>query len=540
MPFSGYIAEIPLGGTGGLNGSTNPTQVLPTELIRAENIAYEGDVIRKEGGAVKYNATSVPGGGTILGGYDFWTDSLTQRQVIYTSAGYLLKDSGDGLFPTTLATGLQTNVTPVFVEGGQEAINSPRKLFTFAENQSVKVLSGDGTTVTNIASPAADWTTAQPTCGCISEGRLWAASNHRVYYSTASNHEDFSTTGGADPAGQMPIFSGVGERIVQLVPFKGFIVVFKKPRGIFVIDTRDTLFVNWKALEQNTSIGVPSAHAAVRTDDDIMFMDATGSIQLLNGIDNDNFSGINISQSHSMNPYIQSHVNTHNLDHIKSIYYPAKREVHFAVPQTGSTVNNARLVVDLNHINVPTAINPSQVAPRFRWSPRDTCESMWLRRDNYNISRPVVGDDAGTIWMLDQEARAKNNAAFLSAFQTSHLDMSWLDPELSAKRKIATALEIVATPQQGVELSCDIYFDGRYTQTVVFSLNPSGVPLGEFVLGTDVLGSNDILIVRRKRVTCSGRRVSFLFYNNRIGEDFAIGRAYFYFRVGDEDLRNSN
>src|SRR5215510_15749670 len=99
MPFDQFVAEINLGQTG-LNGTKNRTLLAPTDLLEAKNVAFHDDIITKEGGAAKYNTTPVPTAGTILGGWDWNPSSSTQRMVVYTSGGYLLKDDGNGTFAT--------------------------------------------------------------------------------------------------------------------------------------------------------------------------------------------------------------------------------------------------------------------------------------------------------------------------------------------------------------------------------------------------------------------------------------------------------
>ncbi len=529
MPFKHYVSGINPG-LGGLNGSRNKSNLDPDELLIASNVTFEGDIIGKEGGATKYNSTAVPTAGIILGGYDFWPSVSTQRMIVYTNGGYLLKDTGDALFSTTLKTGLNVTKIPVFVTGGEEALASSRKLFLFNGYDSVQVLAADGASTTNIATPPADWSsTNQPNCGCVHEGRLWGALGHRVYFSKTTNHEDFTAGSGATDGGTLVLWPGVGNEIKQMLSFKGVLLVFKEPRGIFLIDTASTSISDWKVMQLNGSIGVASSHSAVQIDDDILFMDSTGSVQIFSGIDNFNITGANLSQNKQMNVYVQENVNIAELEHVKAVFYPAKREVHFAVPQTSATYNTARLVLDLNR--------PSQ--PRWRWSPRDVCESLWLRKDSQEIPRIVCGDATGFVWLLDQDARSKAGAAYLGAFQTPHMDFGNIDPLLASRQKLGAEIEILAEPREGITLSIDVYWDNEFRHTITMSLNPQGTALGTFVLGTNVLGSDQLLSIRRKKLLGSGRRLSLRFYNEEVAGDFAIARCYVRFKAGNERISHS-
>lgn len=55
----------------------------------------------------------------------------------------------------------------------------------------MQVLSGDSATMSEIASPAADWVSPNyPTVGVIHRNRLWAFMKQRAYASDTGNHEN--------------------------------------------------------------------------------------------------------------------------------------------------------------------------------------------------------------------------------------------------------------------------------------------------------------------------------------------------------------
>src|SRR5690242_17186777 len=93
--YEGRIFEIPVG-QGGLVGTVNQALIQPDQLIVAENLSFEGGVLRKEGGALAYNSSAITGSPTVLGGWDWWPTPGVQRMVVATSDGHLYKDSGPG------------------------------------------------------------------------------------------------------------------------------------------------------------------------------------------------------------------------------------------------------------------------------------------------------------------------------------------------------------------------------------------------------------------------------------------------------------
>lgn len=523
MAYVGHVVEIPIG-QGGLTGTKNQSLITPDQLIVATNVAYDTGTIKKEGGATKYNSTAISGTPDVIGGYDWWPDTATQRMVVVTSAGTILKDSGGGTFSTTLASGLTVSDTvPMFVEGGKEAAANNRKLFIFTGQNQVKVLSGDGATAASIAIPPADWTSNFPTTGTNHEGRLWAAGNsndpHRVYYSTATNHEDLTGAG----SGSISVYPGEGEKIVSILSFKGLLVCWKFPVGIYYIDTTDPTIANWKVKKLSTGTGGVSPLGYVIADDDVLFMDASGNFQLLSTVTEfGDVSSSNLSQRAQMNTFVRDNINFTGLNKCRAAYYGFKREAHFALFGSSATTNNRRIVIDLN----------GQV-PRFRFSDRDTNHTIWLRKDTDNVPKLLMGSSGGFVYKLDQVTTAKDGLGYNSTFQSSHTDFSHVDPVLATKQKQGQFLELVVEPTGNWNLAVDIYWDNTYSQTVYFNMGTSGAALGSFTLGTDTLGG-DAVLNRKQRISGGGRRFSMSCSNSGANENFSVARFYLHFVVGDE------
>lgn len=528
MAYNGFIAEIPVG-FGGLTGSRNQAQIRPDQLLVATNISYDTGNISKEGGATRYNATAIAGSPSILGGWDWLPSDGVQRMVVVTSDGKILRDDGLGTFGTTLKSGLDvTGPAPFFVEGGKEAATNNRKLFVFTGKNPVQVIDGDAATSADIGTPPADWTAAtQPTFGLIHEDRLWGGGNnndpHRLYYSTVGNHGAFTGAG----SGTVSVFPGEGERLVAAISFKGFIVAFKYPRGIYLVDTTDPAISNWKVKPLTRAVGTVSALSAILTDDDIMFLDASGNFQLISATTEfGDMGNRNLSVAAQLNTFMRANINFAHLTKAQAIYYSHKREVHFAIPRTSSTVNDCRIVADFNG-----------ELPRFRFSDRDINPAMWLRKDSDSITRVMIGSNDGFVHQLDGSIKSKDGSPYTASFQTAHMDLAWVDPSLANRRKIGQFLECVVEPTGNWNLSCDIVWDNKLQETVQFNMGESGVALGSFVLGTDRLGGGAVLN-RRARISGSGQRISIVGRNSAANEDFSIARFYLYFKVGDERHKN--
>ena len=520
------VAPIPLGPEG-LTGSKNLATVRPTQLLRAHNITMENGTLQKEPGTSKYTAAAIDSGATIQGGWDWWPSVGVQRSVILTSNGKLLKDSGAGTYPTTLATGLSVaNVVPVFVEAGKEAAANNRKLFVFTGSNQVRVLSADGATMAAIATPPADWAAgAFPKTGCVHEGRLWGFMGHFAYYSTTSNHEDFT---GAT-SGQLFIYPGEGEDIVASFVFGPYIVVLKQPAGIYLIDTTATSTTNWRVNRITRQIGIAGPLAYAVMDGDGVVVDISGEYFALSAITELNdIRPRSLTQDAEMSPFLRENTNPASYGKIVGLYYPGKRQGWFATAGGGSTVNNGRVKLDVNR--------PGPV--RFSFSDFVTCESMWLRKDANNVPRPVGGDNAGFVRLLDQTALTHDGGGYQGDFQTPHTDLAYIDPVLATKRKNGHALELVFEPQGEWDLNLGVLWDGNLEDTYAFSMRGAGGAIlgttttlddpGHFVLG------GDQVVTAKRRITGGGRRISLTGSNSGSGQGFSVAAAYLHYLPGDE------
>lgn len=523
MPFTGLKAELPLGPLG-LTGKKAQSQIHIGSLIQSDNVTHENGILEKDGGATKYNSSAISGAPTILGGHDWHpTGSSTQRAIVAASDGKLYRDTGDGSFGTTLESGLTiTGTIPVFVEGGKEAAANNYKLFIFTGSNQIRVLSGDGTTTAAIATPPSDWSSSPfPKTGAVHEGRLWACLGHTAYYSMTTNHENFTGSG----SGSIVVYPGEGEEIVHCASFKGVLLIFKRPTGIYYVDTSDTTASNWRVVPLSKGIGMGSPDGGAPIDNDYIFMDCQYNIHLISAVDSPfaNLGTRSLSDIQEMDNWIRTNLNLGQYQRVRCRFYPAKREVQFAVAGAGSTVNTYRLMVDFH---IPELV-------RFRSNTMLTAESIWLKQDTNGVPRIMVGDNAGFVWNTDQSTRSKDGSGYTCQFQTPHSDLAHLNPDLATIRKNLKFLELFFEPKGNWDLNVDVYIDGKNTQTITFNMGTTGANLGSFILGTSKL-AGDQSKSKRKRVTGSGKRISLVGRMSGAAQTFAVEKAILYFFPGEE------
>jgi len=320
--------------------------------------------------------------------------------------------------------------------------------------------------------PPADWVgTNQPTFGFVHRGRLWGGGNandpHRLYYSPVNNHSAVND-------GSISIFSGEGEYISGAISFRGLIIVFKYPKGVYAVNTESFDIAQWSVSRISPHVGLAGPRALTLVDNDVLFIDQTAQVNPVSAVEEfGNLATQNLSSALDVDAYLRERFNLDRIPFARSIFYTAKRRVEFAMPTASSSINDDRLIVDYN---IPER-------PRFLENDRDECLDIWLRKDVDGIQRPVVSDNSGFIWLLDRESRTKDGQGYSAEFTTLSTDFAYLDSRLANTRKNGQFLEVSFQPTGQHSLMVDVLWDDVLTQTINFQLGTTSGALGDFVLG---------------------------------------------------------
>lgn len=404
----------------------------------------------------------------ILNAWDWWPSLGVHRLVAVFEDGTIRKDTfGAATFATTLHNyggSINSGHKPNFVEGGKEAAANNRKLFIFVQDQQVRVLSGDGATATALATPPADWATAPPTCGAIHEGRLWASGSkvgdtHRVYYSTTGNHEDFTGAG----SGSLSIFPGEGEKITSIMSYRGYLLVWKYPVGIYYIDTTDPTVTNWKIKRLTADAGGVSPTGMCTVENDIVFMNYRGQLFTLSPTqDFGSLSLTNLTDKMGIqNSTLQffPFFAPANTGAVKLIYFAPRKEIHVVQSQ-----GPIWWVIDLNG-EIPRRVEGVNIGVGNIWNALmddltpvyGTCDAIRI----YHGGLLAAAGVAGT-YMRPPDV----------FFSYSVGDFSQFDPSFALKRKSGHTLEIVPHFFFGLDqvFTVKIYWDNVLTQTKTFTV----------------------------------------------------------------------
>jgi hypothetical protein len=525
MGYVGTVVEVPVGQEG-LTGQENVALLRPSQLVAARNISFWPGPIRRESGCRQYDVSGITA--TITGGYA-WPPAGTMRHLITTADGRILGDPGDGNF-TQYATGLSALFyTPVFAEAGEEDPSRPPLLAIALAPNPPRVVTSTNLTADLIPNAPSEWTTSGPTTVCLHEGRLWWGLGHRVWYSAPGDHLVYTTHTSGD-GGSLAVYPGDGDRILMLLSYKGLLLVWKYPGGIYAVDTADVQPANWRVTRITAAIGCITTRAGVILDNDILFMDHAGNFQLLSGVTEYGKVGSeNITRAYNLAEWIQRDFNAVRFPQAVMLYSPARREVHIALSSKQGLHNDRRLVFDFN---APGVI-------RARLSDRDRSNGLWLTRDLAGTLRPACGGDDQAVWILDEpgilkQPRVGTSISAPAGFATPPLDLG-----APTQVKRGQFIEIMGETQGETAFTIDIVWDDQIRQTIAFHFGvPEGNPLGIFTLGDDPLGrlgwTSKAGYQIRRRIVGSGRRLQLVVRSEDPALDFAVSRIWVSGALADE------
>lgn len=507
-------------GRSGLNSSLNSERIPFGDLLDCDGISFDGDIIRKEGGKKKFNTTPITGSPKIVGLHDFWNGTFTQFVVAGTSDGKLVTVVVGGI-GSTLKSSWGGDDPVIFVEG---ANGSTKLLFAFKKGVNPQSWDGVAGTSSDVATPPADWTTSKPVGAVQHENAIWAwGEGHILYKSKNSNHGDYTVGATSVDGAAISVYPGEGEKIVAALSLPGRLVVWKHPYGVYVIDTTATQQASWTIRRISNKIGMYGALARDMVHNDGVFWGTDGLPHVLSRVQEVGEVAASAILIDKLGPWLRDHTSVAQYKRAAAIYYGRKQELHIALAE-GASVNNRRLILNFS--------DPTR--PKASWSTRDVCVSLAIKDDS-GIKRIMAGDDAGTVWLLDDGTLSSDGAAYSSYFETHDM---LLYPDRKHRANLEY-VEIVVKRQTG-EFSLDVQLelDRKRTITKTFAIGGgAGFVLDSSALGTGVLGGGDAEVsTLRRKLDGACRRLKVRCSNNIAGQDYAIDRITVGITPGDDRL----
>lgn len=529
MGYAGETATIPLGGLGLLT-DLPPTEIPPNALIYASNITLANGLVQKAPGAVAYNSSALAAG--IVAIFDWWPTDVRQRMVAACSNGYIYADDGLGNFSAfnggaalndTVLVGLTPNSQ--FIAGGREVLGNDKKLFFVSAGQNqVQVLDADDTEIVDIATPANDWATSNyPRCGIIHRNSLWLFAGQTSYGSDTGDHEDFS-----DPI-LAQVFPGEGGNVIGAFLYKGRLFCFKEASFAYWLDDSDTNSDNWHWEKLANNFGLSATNAICEIIDDMLAGNSSGTITSYGATEKlGNIKAGDVFNIAQIENFMRTNTSRAGLSVQHAIFYEERKQAYFTARSGYYTTNDSLIVVDFNAPN-----------PRFTLWKKGAPQCLGLRLDIQGIKRPMYGSSDGKVYLMDREDRLEGATLYTGDFQTPHYDFSWLDGSLKHRNKLYEWLAVSYVPEGSHNLSCDYYIDGRYIDTITFSMKQyTKNQLSTMVLSTGRLAQANGE-TNFKKLAGSGRTISFRFYNAGSNQSFQIAGIAVGFRPTGEKAQKT-
>jgi hypothetical protein len=524
MGYQGIEVPIPLGQLGLLTDepiSSTP----PQALIEANNVQLTNGKINKSNGTKLVNGSMT---GNVFQLYDYQATSTVKRVLAITQDGSDIKLWKDYSAIATLSSTTTTPETSLIVQGGAEAAGDARHAFFFTGSNQVQVLDNDGSGVGAIATPAADWSSNYPTFGIIYQGRLFCFGNtndpHRIYYSTAGDHENFTGAG----SGTYSIFPGEGEKLISATVYRGLLLLFKAPRGVYIVDGRsDVTAAN--VSKYSEAFGLAGPNALTQGLQDVVAVNDSGTLSSLQAGENfGDLESADILSQTKTEQYFRDQLDNDGFSKSYGVYYQERKQFYFTMRNQGDTEQNRIIVLD-RRSNVPKVTLETKDQP--------TCLAMI--RDADNILRPYYGDNNGDVYRLDDEALNNKEdstgagQSFNGSFQTAYTNLNFIDPQLGGKNKHFDFIQVTARNIGSFSIFVEVYIDQdlRFTHEIQATATTSTLP---FQLPAKLSPGEVLISERFPLYGCYGKRISIRMYNDKIGESFQIEDIILYFRPADE------
>jgi hypothetical protein len=402
-------------------------------------------------------------------------------QIFKAAEGSQLTAPNTGaLYATTLKSGLAVDARQVrMIAAGKETSGQAKKLVIVNGIDRPQVLSGDGVTTTDLATPAADWATGQdpnkqPINGLVHRNNLILFGNwndpHRIYLADPDDHEMFA--GGQSRS--IRIASQLGKRLYGAAEFQGVAFFWKYPQGIFYLDDTDIDYVNWSYHTRSEALGcAPSPYAVLATDRDVLFMTPDAHIHQLSAVaDLGGTTDSDLTRVLGLDGWVRDHLDLTRLETLTSVYNPYTKTAYFGCRSRSPQGFRNDLLLKFD-FGLADRGGPVRFSYSTTWSPNAV---SLVRRDLVGMPALMIGESKAAFF-VDPSAygfrgdRLPGTAAsavvpigFPHRLRTEAQDLAAADTAARGQWKHFRMLEVQLGEAATTALSLAIYVDGSVRQ----------------------------------------------------------------------------
>lgn len=449
-------------------------------LTDAENVYFDldGGPI-KIGGTQKINSTVINSGDEIRGLFDFWrmgtSFSPAQKRVVYSGTA-IYADSADGVF-ASIKTGLEDDKTPCFTVFNDQLILS--------SDSTVDVpMVYDGATVSNLGG-----TPPRFAFSCVHKNHVWAAGDpalpSRLYYSQQFNAANWDTSGVPHAtSGHIDIDPDDGDRITAIASYKNDLWVFKGPQNGAIHRITGSANTGSDSFARTTFIkglGAVSHNTLFQFRDDLGFMWSDGTIHSVQATAA--YGDFNeAAPSRPLHKYLQANINRTFLRRAWAATDSGNSIVVFTIPIGTNQYCTQVLMMDYSH-------GPSEPMRWASWPALNAnCAARVIDAQNSNKPTLMFGGRDGFVRRLGVANKSIDGVTAIAAKAT----LPFNNFGIGKKMKTLTGGSLQTSVQGDYSTLYRWTRAGSTQQSYAFNLE-GGIPLGEFILGTDVLDGGTFL-----------------------------------------------
>lgn len=461
------IYKVVFPALGGLNTAAHPTIISDQQLSIADNIVLVSSGSRETRyGQSRLNTSALNGGAQITHIVDYIKSDGSQQTVVKAGSKYYADNAGDGIFSditgseviganSIISTAIINNILVIFSDG-----ENPYK---YNQSGNIAVLGG--------SPPAGKY------CRYYL-GRLWvagvAATPHRLYYSQAFDPEQWVTGAGyleidpddGDPKGITAIFPG----------FQGELYIAKWNKLYKITGSTPALF---QIKPVSMQIGCVAHNSIAGMQDDIIFASERGimslkTAQAVRGEAQSTFLSAAIHNQYQL-------INKSRLKNIVGIFVPQLNSYLFGC-SINTTVDN-NIIFGFNII----------INEWFRWT-NYKGNALAMILDASDRPRLANGTSDGYVNRYNEDYESSPHSDYGNPITMKIQTPVYYINNRPHESVDFSGVWITARSNQDVTLNIDYKIDNQGIQTTSTSLDVTGSELGEFRLGTDLLGGTGTLV----------------------------------------------
>lgn len=456
--------------SGGLNAAQNPLVIKENETPDCLNVHSNvfGSVERRLG-YTKLNSSAVSGAPTANGSLDHIVSPSSRKILTVWGATLHKMDDLDGTWDAITMT--------VTIGSGRAELRQYLGKAILASHVSGNVqswTSGDAATATISGSAAFKYIWPDDITG-----RLWAcglANFDGVAYYTPVNTLSFDTTNDKIQVTNTDILLGFRT-------LKGRLYAFGQKGWYRIDDLGGTPRFGARFVAHPGTNSPESVQAAdiLGVGEGLVYLDTDKKLRFFDGTD----TAILSYKFHNRSTFSAAHtinrISASRLSDVHAVVWPTRNWYMLFYSEDSGATNNNVLIYDLTN--------------RGAWPLSGIpCNSAMVAQDANNALKLLYGGYTGYTWNGDTGNDDDGSAI------NSHYELSRKPAEQEAGRRglihkwRQISLVLKATGNYTIALKAKMEFGTGYTTLKNISLRGTGAVLGEFILGTDVLGGSEAIL----------------------------------------------